>query len=146
MAGGVTPAPDDLYTRAIWPVHSVDGDTWDYLEDTGRRDYVVRRDRTLGINTPELHARDTAVRARAQAARAAVPVWFNDHLACNTAVLWWPRIDGTLFGEYVAIHYFLLRSEKTEEFGRWLADTWCQAGHNLGQYLLSAGLADPFTG
>ena len=137
-------SPIELYWRPIWPVHEVDGDTSDYLEDDGRRQYAVRRDRDLGINTPELHAKSPKERDRALAAKAFRAHWYAEHLPCNTDTLSWPRMDGTLFAGYVDVPYFLLRSEKADAFDRWLSTIMCQAGHVLPQALLDAGLAVQF--
>lgn len=135
----------DFYTRAIWPVHEIDGDTTRYLEDDGRRSYTVRTERDLGINTPELHDPDPTIRAKALDAKTYRRQWFITHLAHNTATLSWPRITGDLFAEFVEVPYFVLRSAKPESFDRWLSEIYCQAGHNLQQALLDAGLAVTFT-
>ena len=134
----------ELYQRAIWPVRDVDGDTLDYLEDDGRRSYAVRRERTLGINAPEIHAPDPAVRQQAAAAAAEAVHWFTEHLPCNKEFKSWPRLDGSVFSGYVEVPYFLLDSRKPDSFDRWLSVITCQAGHSLGQHLLDLGLAVPF--
>ena len=136
----------DFFDRPVWPVHSIDGDTNDWLEDNGRREYAIRRDRDLGINTPELHAADPEVRAKAYAAKDFREHWLAEHAAHNSATLKWPKLDGTLFAEYVAVPYFVLRSEKPDSFDRWLSTIECQAGHSLQQALLDSGLAVPFAG
>jgi hypothetical protein len=131
-------------TCPIWPVHSVDGDTSDFLEDDGRRAYSVRRDRDLGINTPEMHSADPEQRKRAIAAKAFRESWFGQHLICNQKTVSWPRLDGSLFSGYVEVPYFILRSEKPDAFDRWLSTIRCQLGHVLPQALLDAGYAEPF--
>lgn len=135
--------PIETYWRKIWPVHEVDGDTSDVLEDDGRRAYAVRRERDLGIDTPEMHAADPLVRARAAQAAIYRRAWFEEHIACNTLHDSWPRVDGQLFAGYVEIPYFLLDSRKPDSFDRWLSLIECQAGHSLADALLQAGLADP---
>ena len=144
----------DFFTRPVWPVRSIDGDTSDWLEDNGRREYAVRRDRDLGINTPEMHATDPEVRAKAVEAKQFREAWLIEHVAHNTATLKWPKLRENDFGqtamllwaEYVAVPYFVLHSEKPDSFDRWLSTIECQAGHSLQQALLDAGLAVPFAG
>lgn len=134
----------ELYARAVWPIHAVDGDTSDLVEDDGRRQYTVRRDRDLGIDTPEVHAADPLKRAEAAQAKLVRTQWFAEHLAHNTGTMRWPRIDGNLFSGFVEVPYFILRSEKPDTFDRWLSTITCQAGHSLQQALLDAGLAVEF--
>lgn len=139
-------AQANTFQRRIWPMHEVDGDTSGYIEDSGRRTYTVWRDRDLGINTPELHASDPAVRQKAEAAKAFRLAWFRTHVACNIDRDSWPRLDGNLFADTVEIPYFLLDSHASDSFDRWLSIITCQAGHNLQIDLLAAGLAVPFKG
>src|SRR5215467_2869794 len=120
----------DLYTRAAWPVHRVDGDTADFLEDDGRRSYTLRRERMLGINTPELHASDPDVRAKAQQATDFMHAWLIQHLPHNALTVSWPKIDGNIFSETIDIHYFLITSSKPDAFDRWLCILKCQSGHD----------------
>ena len=139
----------ELFERAIWPIHSIDGDTTRYVEDDGRRSYTVRTERDLGINTPELHSPDPALRAKAIEAKQFREEWFAEHVQCNKRTISWPRIDAnpapTLFSEFVEIPYFILRTASPDSFDRWLSTIRCQAGHTLQQDLLDAGLAELYT-
>lgn len=105
-------------------VNVVDADTVDAVIDIGFRLTTEQRLRLLGINTPELHAKDAVTRLAAQQATAAVLLWVD-----------------TLEGEWPVI----LHTEKSDAFGRWLATITPRAGGpSLNQYLLNSGFAVPF--
>jgi len=109
----------------------VDGDTVDLLVDLGFHDYRKERFRVLGVDTPELRAKEAAVRERAQAARAQVIEWLKPAVA-NLAV--WP---------------LRIRTERDpDSFGRYLAAVWFVGDtgteRELGAALVTAGLAVPY--
>jgi endonuclease YncB( thermonuclease family) len=118
---------DSLWTYRCTVRRAVDGDTVDAYIDAGFLNYRLERLRLLGINTPELHAADPAVRATALQAKAFTEQWLAEHQAHGPSD--WP---------------FLIRSAKSDAFGRWLADLQCPQEHSLNQALLDAGLAVPF--
>lgn len=112
----------------------VDGDTvQDVVIDAGfclhfQPPYGLR---LLGINTPELHDPDPAVKQRAAEARAYVATWLFEH--------------ASHLGEGTSTVFpFLVQTEKTDHFARWLAHVTCGQGHSLEADLLAAGLADPY--
>lgn len=101
-------------------VRAVDGDTIDVIVDVGFEDYRTERVRVGGVNTPELHATDPAVRAAAVAARS------------FTAA----QIEGKIF-----IVKTWKITDSREKFGRYLADVIFPgaAGDTLTARLLAAG-------
>jgi endonuclease YncB( thermonuclease family) len=144
----------ELYGYAAMPYHVVDGDTVDAIIDTGfhqRRDERIRiiwyddlaaapcgydarcRQRAIvGVDTPELNARDLTVRSRAQDAKAYVETWLAYHATLNTHTLDWG-------GQETA--YFVVRTELIDSFGRPLGDIRDQQGNSLGRDLLDSGHA-----
>jgi micrococcal nuclease len=106
----------------------IDGDTLDTVIDVGFRLTTEQRVRLLAVNTPELRARDPAERAAAQQARTFVVDWVAQH-AAHAVRADWP---------------FVVHTEKSDVFGRYLAHFTCAAGHSLNDDLLAAGLAVPF--
>lgn len=106
----------------------VDGDTVDLFVDCGFRQYATLRMRLLGINAPEMNATDPAVRQRALEAKQYVIERLKPAPVSMTDA--WP---------------LLVRTHKTDSFGRWLAEVWVtpDAG-TLGDAMISLGLATPF--
>lgn len=103
----------------------IDGDTVDLDVDLGFRVHLEQRARLAGLNTPEIHAKDDAERAKAIAAT----------MLCNR--LAFP-------GSFVTI-----KSSKPtadDKYGRWLVNIVIGDGTNLNQELLSKGLAKPWDG
>lgn len=103
----------------------IDGDTYDFAIDVGFRLFAHHRIRALRINTPELNSKDIELRGKAVEAQA----------FCKAAIE----------GRDVTI-----RTEKADAFGRYLAEVWYHdesgAEKNLGDMLLSLGLAELYTG
>jgi len=133
-----------LYWYAALPYNVVDGDTIDAVIDVGfheRRDERLRlvwynEGTIVGVDTPELRSRDAQERERAQAAKAYTESWLASHAAMNTATLHWADQD---------VAYFVVRTEKDDAFGRWLADVRDQQGNSLGKDLLDSGYAVVWT-
>lgn len=118
--------------RFIFPsqfVRIVDGDTFDAYVDQGMRNYRTERIRLLGINTPELHAKDPIVREAAKEAKQAASIWFGEALAFNPNNKW----------------PLLIETEKDDAFGRYLGIiTRNSDGEVLNAYLLANGFAVPY--
>lgn len=96
----------------------VDGDTLQITLDLGLRLSTVQRVRLLGVNTPEVHAPEPEAREAALRAKA------------FTAA--------ELEGKDV-----LVRTEKDDAFGRWLAVVYVD-GQEWNTKLLDHGLAVPY--
>lgn len=98
----------------------VDGDTIEVTIDVGFHLFTKRRLRLLRVNTAELHAAEAEVRAKANTAKE--------------------RMAELLTGRDV-----LIRTEKSDSFGRFLAEVWLNQ-LNVNDWLLTQGLAVPFKG
>lgn len=99
-------------------IRAVDGDTIDVVVDCGFEQYRTERVRVLGVNTPELHDPDSAVRLRAVAAKE------------FTASL----IEGTVFT--------VITTKSTaayDKYGRYLASVIFPLGPTLTERLIAAG-------
>jgi len=105
----------------------IDGDTIDVEIDCGFRTVRTERLRLLGVNAPELRAREPAEREAAQLAKA--------HLM--------QRLPATP-GRWSV----LIRTSKADAFGRYLADIWAGPSdipaHHVNAELLSLGLASVY--
>lgn len=115
-----------LYQYRAKITNVVDGDTIDATLDFGFRLQAEVRLRLVGVNTPELHASDPAVRAAAHAAQAATLEWVAGGQPID-----WP---------------FHIETAKTDAFGRYLADVYRHLPNGLGvdpvslsAYLLALG-------
>lgn len=97
--------------------HIVDGDTLDLLVSVGFNTYVYLTVRVRLIDTPELNSRDTAERARAQAAR--------DYVSTVLAPI----------GSPVVITTFKDR----QTFGRYVADITLADGRDFATEVIAAG-------
>lgn len=96
----------------------IDGDTIEVTIDVGFYLSTKRRLRLLRVNTAELHAAEGDVRAKAKTAKE--------------------RMAELLTGRDV-----LIRTEKSDSFGRFLAEVWLDQ-LNVNDWLLAQGLAVPF--
>ena len=97
-----------------------DGDTIDMLIDVGFRMYSRQRIRVLGVNTPELRGDDK-----------------QEGLRFKTLTLDW--IGGGLILSNEEFP-FIVRTEKSDSFGRYLAEVTRKCdGQSLTQYLLEQG-------
>lgn len=111
--------------KAVCP-HVVDGDTVDLDVDLGFAIHFNLRVRLLGVNTPELHAKDLAVREAAQTARK--------------------RVEVLLLGELLAKPPTLIietKKDGQDKYGRYLARIYLPDGRCVNDLLLSEGLAVP---
>ncbi len=102
-------------------LRAIDGDTCDIVVDVGLDVYRTERVRVHGVNAPELHAIDGAMRAKALQAKA-----FTAHL-----------VEGQTF---------TVRTYKSgdEKFGRYLADVLFPDGTSLATLLIANGLGVAF--
>ena len=116
----------DTYWRRARLVKVIDGDTLDLEIDLGFYLYTIQRVRLLGIDTPELRSKDPDERHRGQVAKAEVEMWLTVSEAAGGP---WP---------------LLVRTEKDDSFGRWLAVIFNREGRSLGQYLLDTGFAKEY--
>lgn len=112
----------DPYIRKCKLIRVVDGDTVILRIDLGYKCFTEHSIRLLGVDTPELRSKDPDERMRAQDAKSFVKDWFRSH------------------GQDLVI-----RSEKSDSFGRWLGDISCSScKSNLGGRLLELGHAEPY--
>lgn len=103
-------------------VRAVDGDTIDVVIDAGFRATRTERLRLVGLNCPEVHG---ATKAAGDAAKAFTQAWLTEAGTTD-----WPLI---------------LRTEKSDAFGRYLARCWrVSDGACLNADLIANGMAVPF--
>lgn len=104
----------------------IDGDTVDLQVDLGFHMTASLRFRLLGVDAPELHAKDLPERERAVAAK--------QYLV--TSLLPTPFVGDS------ASWPLLVHTEKADSFGRWLADVWiAESGVSVGGELMKLGHA-----
>jgi micrococcal nuclease len=113
-------APEPFVYRLRTLVRVVDGDTLDLDLDLGFSLVLRQRIRLFGVDTPEIHTRDAAEKARGLEAQAYVSSWFQQP------------------GEV------LVRTTKEEKYGRMLADCFRSGSASLCAELLARGLARPY--
>lgn len=89
--------------------------------------------RLLGINSPELHDKDVAVRFMAQQALAFVTAWLLEHAE---------HLGGGCTRDWP----WAIRTTKTDDFARLLAVLECGQGHDLSTAMLDSGNAVPMVG
>ena len=108
----------------------IDGDTIDVQLDCGLHIVRYERLRLARINTPELHAPDAAVRAKAQAAADKTKSLL---LATGEVAKDWP---------------LKIVTSKDDAFGRWLAEVTIKLPDgselNINDELLKGGFAVPY--
>jgi micrococcal nuclease len=117
--------PRVLYVYRARPLRVIDGDTIDIIIDMGLHAYRMERLRLLGVNAPEMHGatHDTGI-----AARDYVSNWLMMELDYQQDDL--PLI---------------IRTEKSDVFGRWLAVVWYgMSGLCLNDDLIGSGHAVPY--
>lgn len=127
--------PDDIWTYRARPSrHSdyhcgvVDGDTYDFIIDTGFKQHAAPRLRSLVLDTDEIHtvAHDSDEYQRGQAQKQFVLDWIAEAVthACTTSTLpsHWP---------------LLVRTEHEQgSRGRWLAEVYNWKGESLAEALV----------
>lgn len=111
---GTEPDSVGVYHARITRV--IDGDTLDADVSIGIKITAHVRLRLLGINAPELHGKNKEKGAEAKA--------FVESMAMGKLAI--------------------IRSNKIDSFGRWLADVWVDHQH-LNEKILASGNAVPFT-
>jgi micrococcal nuclease len=115
--------PPELYWYRAKCVNVVDGDTMDLVFDLGFRVSAHHRVRLLGVDTPEMRGPE---RERG----LAVKYWVIDWMDYQHSLSEWP---------------LLVRSEKSDSFGRYLAEIFPRfEGASLSDQLLEGGLAVPY--
>jgi len=120
----MTAMPSEIFVYRARLVRVVDGDTCDLTVDVGFHMTTTQRFRLLGINTPELHSKDLAERERAVAATQALTSMLSQGGGD------WP---------------LLVRTQKSDAFGRWLAEIWIENNSlHVNDALLAGGFAVPF--
>lgn len=115
--------PFDPYVRRCKIVNVVDGDTVDCVIDMGYQMFSTHRIRLLGVDTPELRAKDAKERDAAAAAKYFVIAWSGN------------RIVDEVEQDYT----FTIQSQKADSFGRWLGEIKNEKGESLSQALIEAG-------
>lgn len=108
-----------LWTYRAFVDLVVDGDTLQVVIDTGFQSFRRERIRLLGIDTPELRRGTEAGKEKAREAR--------------------DRVIALVFEREVVI-----RTEKADSFGRWLATVELPDGRDLGRILIAEGLAKEY--
>jgi micrococcal nuclease len=117
----MTAMPSEIFVYRARCLRVVDGDTCDLTVDVGFRMATTQRFRLLGVDTPEMNAADLKERERAVAATQAL----TSMLSSGTGD--WP---------------LLVRTQKADSFGRWLAEIWVESsGLNVNADLLKGGYA-----
>ena len=120
----MTAMPSEIFVYRARLVRVVDGDTCDLTVDVGFHMTTTQRFRLLGINTPELHSKDLTERERAVAATQALTSMLSQGGGD------WP---------------LLVRTQKSDAFGRWLAEIWIENNSlHVNDALLAGGFAVPF--
>ena len=102
----------------------VDGDTASIRVDCGFHIYTEQTIRLMGLDTAELHSRDTTERARAAAAHIRASVLLPPGAACTVVTA----------------------KNPVDRYGRWLATITTATGVNVNAVLLAEGLARPYDG
>jgi len=120
-----------LYLYMAQCVNVVDGDTVDLFCDDGRRRYSLERYRLIGVDAPELHDSDQAMRAKAIETKAALMEMLKP---AAVDLKRWPLV---------------VKTHKSDSFGRWLAEIWfdgnlCEPDLSINTELVRRGLAKPW--
>ena len=118
-------APTDLYRRRARVRRVVDGDTLDLTVDLGFDTSANIRVRLARANTPEVRGE---TRLEGIAAAENVSDWLANAMSL-TGFTDWPLV---------------VETRKAGKFNRWIAEVWNGDGVNLSDWLLEAGLAEPY--
>lgn len=111
----------DPFIRKCEVVRVIDGDTIDVQIDFGFHMKATHRLRLLRVNTPEMKGE---TKTAGLAAKTFTQEWIEAH-----------KDRG-----------FYIRTEKSDVFGRWLAELMTADGESLNDELLKTGQAVPFKG
>lgn len=97
-----------------------DGDSYTLRIDVGFHLYTVVKVRLKGADTYELRGGTEETKDLARAGKRFALDWFGGRLNCG--------------------HVVLIRTEKTDNFGRWLGEVYDRDGGHLALDLVEAGL------
>ena len=109
----------ELYKYKCFITNVVDGDTVDAIIDLGFSIQAKHRLRLLGVDTPELRDKDEATRLKAQEAK-------------------------TFVTETLLNKEFVVKTEKSDSFGRYLAIIYLDDTKTLNDLLIEKGYAEVF--
>lgn len=115
----------DAYWRKCRVERVIDGDTCDLSVDLGYRLTTEQRIRLLGVDAPEMRGDEAA---RGMTAMLYVEGWFAMHAHQFSR---WP---------------YMVRTEKSDSFGRYLGMIECLEGHVLNDDIVQYGYAQLYTG
>lgn len=123
--------PEQQYVYRADVRSVVDGDTLDVVIDCGFRGTRTERLRLLDVNTPE---RKKPTRAAGDASYQYVLNWLSEgsRQTRGNDPADWPEFP------------FLIQTEKSDAFGRFLAIVWRADGACLNADLLRDGMAVPY--
>jgi micrococcal nuclease len=126
------PKPPEPFAYRAKLVRVVDGDTIQVTIDLGFRTLGEHMVRLLGVNTPEIRAKDKEERQKAQDAKRFTLDWIEERSRVH-------EIGGGLQEKPWPL---ILKSHKGDSFGRWLAKVWsADSGECLNDALIEAGMA-----
>lgn len=121
--------PVDPYVRKAKLKQVFDGDTVRLVIDLGYRDYQEHSIRLSGVSANDLHRGVEQDKQKGRECRNYVIKWFQRHsTVCGTAEKW----------------PFVVVTEKSDSFGRYLGVVYCMEGHVLNQDVLASGLAEQY--
>ncbi len=109
------------FTYRVKEATAIDGDTVDLLVDLGFYSLTRQRFRLARINAEETNSSDPIKRAQGREAKRVLAEWL------------------------AAAKTITVVSQKTEKYGRWLAELYIDV-LNVSDMLVSAGLAAPYDG
>jgi endonuclease YncB( thermonuclease family) len=121
--------PLDEYVRKVKLKSVADGDTVRLLIDFGYRCFQEHSIRLSGVAANNLHRGTEEEKQRARECRQFVVKWFERHKTMCGTTAKWP---------------FILVSEKSDSFGRFLGVVYCMQNHVLNKDILTSGLAEPY--
>lgn len=123
----------DGFWRRCALIRVVDGDTLHASVDLGYQTFRDQDYRLTGVNAPEIFHGDAAEVERGKAARSFVIGWLAEHAAHTS--------DANRTNDR---YPFMVGSDKSEKYGRYLAVIQCGKGHSLNHALLDSGNAVPY--
>lgn len=133
LDGSVAPVSfmpeEDNYVRKARLKAVADGDTVRLIIDVGFRSYQEHSIRLSGVAANNLHRGTEDEKALGRECRQFVIRWFERHKTICGTTAKWP---------------FVVISEKSDSFGRFLGVVYCLQGHSLNDDILKSGLAEPY--